>query len=108
MSSMSAVSTRIPRSFVAAVGTAATLGVLVSGERQPLGVVILGVVLAISLERARAGRRSLLVVPVVAVTGLIGALMHWSPPLGEGVFVAAVFASIHLRRYGPGPRRSGG
>jgi len=94
--------TIIPRSFIAAVGTAATLGVLcsVAGERQPLGAVILGVVLAISLERTGAGRRSLLVVPVVAVTGLIGALMHWSPLLGEAVFVAAVFLSIHLRRYG--------
>ncbi|GAA4561576.1 hypothetical protein GCM10023193_25040 [Planotetraspora kaengkrachanensis] len=92
---------KIPRSFVAAAGTAVTLGVLASGERQSLGVVILGVVLAISLERAGTGRRSLLVVPVAVVTGLIGALMHWSPLPGEAVFVAAVFVSIHLRRYGP-------
>ncbi|GII53499.1 hypothetical protein Pth03_18880 [Planotetraspora thailandica] len=91
---------RIPRSFIAAVGSAATLAVLAAGEREPLGVIVLGVVLAISLDRMRAGRGSLLVVPVIAVTGLIGALMHWAPIPGEAVFVAAVFVSIHLRRYG--------
>jgi hypothetical protein len=93
------------RSYLAALGTFLTLAVLLHWAHESYGVLVLGVVVAFSLDRTGRGqeRRTLLVgLPIVTVcVAALGALMREEPPLGSALFVVLVFASIHVRRYGP-------
>ncbi|MBV8158979.1 MAG: hypothetical protein JO278_15070, partial [Dyella sp.] len=78
------------------------------------GAAVLGVVLALSLSRSqldrdRRGRiEAALVLPAVAFATLgVGWLLrHW-PWVGAATFVAGMFISIWLRRFGPMARRAG-
>ncbi|MET8140034.1 FUSC family protein [Sphaerisporangium sp. NPDC005288] len=95
------------RAFVAAVGTFATLAVLARWVHASSGVLVLGVVIAFSLDRVSrggAGWKSPLVIlglpAVTACVAVVGALMLVSPLAGSALFVVLVFVSIHLRRYG--------
>lgn len=75
---------------------------------------VLAVVLCISLSRSeldrdRRGRiEAALALPVVGLVAVgVGTLLHRLPWLGAAVFVAGLFVSIWLRRFGPMARRAG-
>ncbi|MFC4591500.1 FUSC family protein [Sphaerisporangium corydalis] len=93
------------RSFVAALGTFVTLALLVHLAHGSSGAIVVGVMVALSVDRVGKGQRHLALLarlPVVtACVAGVGAVMHWQPLLGSALFVALVFLSIHLRRYGP-------
>ncbi|MFC6083543.1 FUSC family protein [Sphaerisporangium aureirubrum] len=93
------------RSFLAAAGTFGTLVLLSPWAGEPLGVYVLGVVVAFSLDRVGKGQeRAVLLVALPVVTAgvaAVGGLMRAEPPLGSALFVGLVFLSVHLRRYGP-------
>lgn len=85
---------------------AATLGLvaLFDASRNPL---VLGAALAFSLSRSRlaASRRgrleALLLLPLVALlTAGVGWLLKSVPALGAAAYMAAMFLSLWLRRYG--------
>ena len=75
---------------------------------------VLAVVLCLSLSRSqldrdRRGRiEAAIVLPVVGLAAVgVGALLHRAPWCGAFVFVAGMFVSIWLRRFGPMARRAG-
>jgi hypothetical protein len=78
------------------------------------GAAVLAVVLALSLSRSqldrdRRGRiEAALVLPLVAFAALgVGWLLRYWPWVGAALFVAGMFLSIWLRRFGPMARRAG-
>lgn len=78
------------------------------------GPAVLAVVLCISLSRSqldrdRRGRiEAALVLPAVALVAVgVGTLLRAAPWLGALVFIAGMFLSIWLRRFGPMARRAG-
>ncbi|HEY0180752.1 MAG TPA: FUSC family protein [Dokdonella sp.] len=78
------------------------------------GPAVLAVVLAISLSRShldhdrRQRLESALALPVVGLAAVgVGALLRHAPWIGAAVFVAGLFASIWLRRFGATARRLG-
>ncbi|WP_214411593.1 FUSC family protein [Sphaerisporangium fuscum] len=93
------------RSFVVALGTFLTLAALVRWGHGSLGVIVVGVVIAFSLDRVGKGQewRSLLVrLPLVTIcVTAVGTVIHASPWAGSALFVVLVFVSIQLRRHGP-------
>ena len=81
-----------------------------------IGSAVLAVVLCLSrlsrshLDNDRRGRiEAAFALPVVALLAAgVGSLLHRAPWLGAAVFVAGMFVSIWLRRFGPLVRRAGG
>lgn len=78
------------------------------------GAAILAVVLCLSLSRshldenARGRMEAALVLPVVSLVATgVGVLLHHAPWLGAAVFIAGMFVSIWLRRFGMMAQRAG-
>jgi hypothetical protein len=78
------------------------------------GPAVLAVVLCLSLSRSqldkdRRGRiEATFALPIVGLVAAgVGALLHGAPIIGAIVFVAGMFLSIWLRRFGPMARRAG-
>jgi len=78
------------------------------------GPAVLAVVLCLSLSRSELDRDSrhrfeaAVALPVVGVAALgVGFLLLHAPWLGAAVFVAGMFVSIWLRRFGPDAQRAG-
>jgi hypothetical protein len=78
------------------------------------GPAVLAVVLCLSLSRSqldndRRGRiEAAFALPIVGLAAAgVGALLHSTPVIGAMVFVAGMFLSIWLRRFGPVARRAG-
>jgi len=79
-----------------------------------LGPAVLAVVLCLSLSRSqldrdRRGRvEAAIVLPAVGLVAVgVGMLLYRAPWLGALVFIAGMFLSIWLRRFGPMARRAG-
>ena len=79
-----------------------------------LAPAVLAVVLCISLSRShldrdRRGRiEAAIALPIVSVGAVgVGILLHRDPWLGAVVFVAGIFLSVWLRRFGPMSQRAG-
>jgi Fusaric acid resistance protein-like len=78
------------------------------------GPAVLAVVLCLSLSRSQLDRdkrgrvEAAIVLPIVGLVAVgVGMLMHRVPWFGALVFVAGMFLSIWLRRFGPMARRAG-
>jgi len=78
------------------------------------GPAVLAVVLSLSLSRSHLDRdlrgriEAAIALPVVGLVAVgVGMLLHRAPWLGALVFVAGMFLSIWLRRFGPMARRAG-
>lgn len=78
------------------------------------GAAVLAVVLCISLSRSeldrdRRGRiEAALALPMVGLVAVgVGTLLHHLPWFGAVVFIAGLFVSIWLRRFGPMAQRAG-
>jgi uncharacterized membrane protein YccC len=78
------------------------------------GPAVLAVVLCLSLSRSQLDRdkrgrvEAAIVLPIVGLVAVgVGMLLHRAPWLGALVFVAGMFLSIWLRRFGPMARRAG-
>jgi hypothetical protein len=78
------------------------------------GPAVLAVVLCLSLSRSqldrdRRGRiEAAVVLPLVGLAAVgVGLLLRYAPWAGAAVFVAGMFVSIWLRRFGPMARRAG-
>ena len=78
------------------------------------GAAVLAVVLSLSLSRSELDRdwrhrlEAALALPVVGVAAIgVGWLLRHSPWLGAALFVAGMFVSIWLRRFGATARRMG-
>ena len=103
---------RQPLLTVAAMAATLLLVSLFAPARGPL---VLGAALAFSLSRSRLaasrhGRlEALLLLPLVALlTTGVGLLLKTLPAAGAAAYVAAMFLSVWLRRYGPLGARIGG
>ncbi|WP_254423879.1 FUSC family protein [Rhodanobacter sp. C03] len=77
------------------------------------GPVVLAVVLSLSLSRSHLDRdlrgriEAAIALPVVGLVAVgVGMLLHRAPWIGALVFVAGMFLSIWLRRFGPMTRRA--
>ena len=111
------MSERLLRSLREAVLTlVAMLGTLACTQWLEPGAAsgALGVVLSLSLARSHlAGERrgaweALLALPLVSLASVgVGALLHVAPWTGATLFVAAMGASIWMRRFGPRALRLG-
>ena len=106
----------LPSLREAALTLLAMLATLACSEALAPGVAsgVLGVVLSLSLARSHlAGERrgaweALLALPLVALASVgVGHLLHVAPWLGAMVFVAAMAASIWMRRFGARALRAG-
>ncbi|AMO95284.1 fusaric acid resistance -like family protein [Collimonas fungivorans] len=91
----------------------ATLLCALAIDPEP-GPAVLAVVLCISLSRSqldrdRRGRiEAAIVLPAVGLVAVgVGALLRLAPWIGALVFIAGMFLSIWLRRFGPMARRAG-
>ena len=105
------------RPLVAATATMlaalATLACAMAIDPEP-GPGVLAVVLCMSFARShldhdlRGRIEAAIALPIVGlvVTG-VGLLLHRAPWAGALVFVAGIFASIWMRRFGPDARRAG-
>jgi hypothetical protein len=78
------------------------------------GPAVLAVVLSLSLSRSHLDRdlrgriEAAIALPVVGLVAVgVGMLLHRAPWIGALVFVAGMFLSIWLRRFGPMARRAG-
>ncbi|HEY1589926.1 MAG TPA: hypothetical protein VGG00_09330, partial [Rhodanobacter sp.] len=96
--------------MLAAIATLACAMAIAPGP----GPAILAVVLCLSLSRSqldrdRRGRvEAAIALSIVGVAAIgVGRLLHYAPWLGASVFVAGMFLSIWLRRFGPMARRAG-
>ena len=107
----------LARAFTAAAVTMlaalATLACAMAIDPEP-GPGILAIVLCMSFARShldhdlRGRIEAAIALPIVGlvVTGL-GLLLHHAPWIGACVFVAGIFVSIWMRRFGPDARRAG-
>jgi hypothetical protein len=107
----------IAHAFAAAAATMlaalATLACAMAIDPEP-GPGVLAVVLCMSFARShldhdlRGRIEAAVALPVVGlvVTG-VGLLLHRAPWVGATVFVAGIFLSIWMRRFGPNARRAG-
>jgi hypothetical protein len=107
----------LARAFVAAVVTMlaalATLACAMAIDPEP-GPGVLAIVLCMSFARShldhdmRGRIEAAVTLPIVGlvVTG-VGFLLHRAPWIGACVFVAGMFVSIWMRRFGPDARRAG-
>ncbi|HEY0199807.1 MAG TPA: FUSC family protein [Rhodanobacter sp.] len=91
----------------------ATLFCAMAIDPEP-GPMVLAVVLCLSLSRSHLDRdlrgrlEAAVALPVVGLAAVgVGALLHRAPWLGAAVFIAGMFVSIWLRRFGPMARRAG-
>lgn len=91
----------------------ATLACVLAIQLEP-GPGVLAVVLCLSLSRSqldrdRRGRlEAVIALPAVALVAVgVGMLLHRAPWVGATVFVAGMFVSIWMRRFGPMARRAG-
>lgn len=78
------------------------------------GPAVLAVVLCLSLSRSQLDRdlrgriEAAVALPIVGLAAVgVGTLLHRAPWLGALVFVAGMFVSVWLRRFGPMARRAG-
>jgi len=78
------------------------------------GPAVLAVVLCLSLSRSQLDRdirgrvEAAIVLPIVGLVAVgVGMLLHRVPWLGALVFIAGMFLSIWLRRFGPMAQRAG-
>lgn len=108
---------RVARSLVAAVVTMlaalATLACALAIAREP-GPAVLAVVLCLSFSRShldhdlRGRLEAAIALPLVGLVAVgVGSLLHHMPWVGAAVFVAGMFVSIWLRRFGPMAKRAG-
>ena len=107
----------LTRAFAAAMVTMlaalATLACAMAIDPEP-GPGVLAIVLCMSFARShldhdlRGRIEAAITLPIVGlvVTG-VGLLLHRAPWIGAGVFVAGIFISIWVRRFGPDARRVG-
>jgi len=107
----------LAHAFAAAVVTMlaalATLACAMAIDPEP-GPGVLAVVLCMSFARShldhnlRGRIEAAIALPIVGlvVTG-VGLLLHRAPWVGACVFVAGIFVSIWMRRFGPDARRAG-
>lgn len=91
----------------------ASLGAVLAIDAEA-GPATLGVVLSLSLSRShldhglRERAEAAIAMPLVALGAIsVGMLLHRVPWIGAGVFTAALFVSIWLRRFGPLAARAG-
>jgi hypothetical protein len=98
---------------VTMLAAVATLLCALAIEPGP-GPAVLAVVLCLSLSRSqldrdRRGRiEAAIVLPIVGLVAVgVGTLLHRASWLGALAFVAGIFLSIWLRRFGPMARRAG-
>jgi hypothetical protein len=96
------------------VGTIDAIALITTSTPAPPGPLILGGVLSLSLSRNRLtdgwrGRaEAAIVVPAVAIaTAFVGLLLVSEPVIGAAAYVAALFLSVWLRRFGAAARRIG-
>lgn len=99
--------------FVTMLAAIATLLCTLAIARGP-GPAVLAVVLCLSLSRSQLDRdwrhriEAAIALPVVALIAVgAGFLLHHTPWLGAAVFVAGMFMSIWLRRFGANAQRAG-
>jgi len=78
------------------------------------GPAVLAVVLCLSLSRSRLDRNrrgrleAAIALPLVSMVAVgVGMLLHRAPWVGALVFVAGLFLSVWLRRFGPSSQRAG-
>ena len=97
--------------LLAALATLACTWTIAPGT----GPAVLAVVLCVSLSRSQLDRdlrgrlEAALVLPLVGLVALgVGLLLRYWPWAGAAVFVAGMFVSIWLRRFGAMARRAGG
>ncbi|HET8941388.1 MAG TPA: hypothetical protein VFN13_05320, partial [Rudaea sp.] len=96
--------------MLAAVGTLLCTLAIAKGP----GPAVLAVVLCIALSRSQLDRdwrhriEAAITLPLVGVAAIgVGFLLLHVPWLGAAVFVAGMFLSIWLRRFGPDAQRAG-
>jgi len=96
--------------MLAAILTLACAQLLAPGA----GSAVLAVVMCISLSRSQLDRdmrgriEAAIVLPLVGLATIgVGVLLQGMPWVGASVFVAGMFVSIWLRRFGPWARRAG-
>ncbi|MHB1056352.1 MAG: FUSC family protein [Rhodanobacter sp.] len=96
--------------MLAAIATLACAWAIASGP----GPAVLAVVLCLSLSRSQLDRdlrgriEAAVALPVVGLAAVgVGTLLLRAPWLGALVFVAGMFVSIWMRRFGPMARRAG-
>jgi hypothetical protein len=99
--------------LVTVIGMAVAVGLVSFVDTKP-GALILTGVLAMTLSRNRLVRswrgraEAVILLPVVAVAiAGVGYLLLNIPILGAAIFIAAIFVSIWLRRFGPRWQRIG-
>lgn len=108
---------RIARSLAAAVvtmlATLATLACALAIAPEP-GPAVLAVVLCLSFSRShldhdlRGRLEAAVALPLVGLVAVgVGGLLHHMPWVGAAVFVAGIFVSIWLRRFGLMAKRAG-
>lgn len=99
--------------IVTTLAAIATLACAVAIAPGP-GPAVLAVVLCLSLSRSQLDRdlrgrvEAAIALPIVGAVAVgVGRLLHHAPWLGASAFVAGMFLSIWLRRFGPMARRAG-
>lgn len=95
------------------LATLATLCCAMEIDPEP-GPAVLAVVLCLSLSRSHLDRdlsgrlEAAVALPLVGLIAVgVGTLLHRVPWIGAATFVAGMFASIWLRRFGPMAGRAG-
>src|SRR5438045_2437506 len=108
-----AVSRAFREAIVTMLATLATLGCAMGIDPEP-GTAVLAVVLCLSLSRSHLDRdlrgrlEAAVALPLVGLIAVgVGPLLHRVPWVGAAAFVAGMFVSIWLRRFGPMARRGG-
>ena len=91
----------------------ATLACAMAIDPEP-GPAVLAVVLCLSFSRSHLDRdvrgriEAAIALPLIGVAvTVVGMLLHRVPWIGAAVFVAGMFVSIWMRRFGPMARRAG-
>jgi hypothetical protein len=111
--SASAIGRAWREAIVTMLAVLATLACALAIDPEP-GPAVLAVVLCLSFSRSHLDRdvrgrlEAAVALPVVSLVAIgVGTLLQRSPWLGAMVFVAGMFVSIWLRRFGPMTRRAG-
>jgi len=108
-----AVSRALREAIVTMLATVATLFCAMEIDPEPAPAV-LAVVLCLSFSRSHLDRdlpgrlEAAVALPLVGLIAVgVGTLLHRVPWMGAAAFVAGMFVSIWLRRFGPMARRAG-
>lgn len=110
---LSALASAGREAVVTMLAMLATLGCTLAMAAEP-GLAVLAVVLCLSFSRSHLDRdlrgrlEAAVALPIVGLLATaVGMLLLRAPWLGAAVFVAGMFLSIWLRRFGPTARRAG-